>query len=704
MSAPAPPPAYTPLIALPVLVLDLETTGLDVRTDRIVQIGAIPMQGEAIDEDAVLDRLVDPGVPIPARSTAIHGVDDARVAGAPGFADLAPQLFALLAGRCVVGHHVGFDLAMLRHEAERAGTGWTDVPMLDLAQLVGALEPQLRDLELGSVMTALGVEVEGRHSAIGDCRAIALAWTRLQPLLRKAGVRTLGEAQALCARRGDIGRNEAEAGWVTVTDTALRAAAVEIPSVRIDRYAFERQLSELMRSPPLVVDPDTTLREAAGTMTRNRVGALLVGHPGQAPMGILTERDLLRIVAHDANELDTTAVSVVMSAPVACMGADELLYRALARMDRLGIRHLCIVDQTGVPQGMVSQRDLLQHRARGADMLSDALVAADDLPALATAYARLPGVASRLISEGVSGPAVARIVSLELRTLMKQVTELAADRLQALGHGSAPAPWCLLVLGSGGRGESLLAADQDNALIHAGTPADDPWFAEFGAVIAELLDAAGVRRCPGGVMASNREWRGTLEEWTQRVDSWLARPRLRDLLKVDLFFDQTVVAGNAELARDLHESATRRAATLPDFIGVLTESAKAFAPRFNLFGGLVRSDGRIDLKRDALLALVKVARTLALRVGSTSRTTPDRLRDAMLARRLPEGDAAALSELHAHLLTLVLNQQIADLQDGIPPSGKIVLKTLERKRRARLHHGLQALDMILRSLRTAVSG
>lgn len=704
MRTPAPPPAYTPLIALPVLVLDLETTGLEVRSDRVVQVGAIPMQGETVDESAVFDRLVDPGIPIPPRSTAIHAVDDARVAGAPGFAMLAPELFALLAGRCVVGYHIGFDLAVLRHEAERAGIAWTEVPMLDIAQLVGALEPQLRDFELGSVMSALGVEVEGRHSAIGDCRAIAQAWGRLQPLLRDAGVRTLGEAQAFCARRSDIGRNEAEAGWVMVSDTAVREAVSDSASGRIDRYAFERQISELMRAPPLVVDPDTTLREAAGTMAENRVGALLVGPPGEPPIGILTERDVLRIVAHDANELDSTAVSVVMSSPVACMGGDELLYRALARMDRLAIRHLCIVDPSGRPLGMVSQRDLLQHRARGADMLNDALVAAHDVPALATAYARLPGVASRLVSEGVGGPAVARIISLELRTLMKQVTELAADRLQALGRGSAPAPWSLLVLGSGGRGESLLAADQDNALIHTGTPADNAWFVEFGTVIAELLDAAGVRRCPGGVMAANPDWCSTVGEWTQRIDGWVNRPRLRDLLKVDLFFDLTVVAGDAEPAQRLHAQTIEAASTTPDFVGILAESAAAFAPRFNIFGGLVRSDGRIDLKRDALLSLIKVARTLAVRVGSTARATPERLRDAVAAGRLPEGDASALAELHAQALSLILHQQLADLQEGVPPSGRVVVKTLDRNRRTRLRHGLQVLDMVLKSLRTTVSG
>ena len=67
----------TPLADLPVLVVDLETTGLDVRRDRVVSIGAIPGLGAHLDRDGALDMLVNPDQPVPARSTAIHGITSA---------------------------------------------------------------------------------------------------------------------------------------------------------------------------------------------------------------------------------------------------------------------------------------------------------------------------------------------------------------------------------------------------------------------------------------------------------------------------------------------------------------------------------------------------------------------------------------------------------------------------------------------------
>ena len=63
------------------------------------------------------------------------------------------------------------------------------------------------------------------------------------------------------------------------------------------------------------------------------------------------------------------------------------------------------------------------------------------------------------------------------------------------GQGAPPCPYAFVVLGSAGRGESLLAMDQDNAIVFAeGEPdgAEDRWFARLGTHVAEILHEAGV--------------------------------------------------------------------------------------------------------------------------------------------------------------------------------------------------------------------
>lgn len=700
MPQPSSPPAHAPLAGLPLLVLDLETTGLDVSRDRIVQIGAVSMHGASIAPGPHLDQRIAPGIPIPATASAIHGLHDHDVAGAPAFAEFAPSVLELFAGRVVLGHHIGFDLAVLRHEAARAGIAWHDPPALDVATLMGALEPTLPDLDLATVAARLAVTVEGRHDALGDCLSTARIFARLLPRLRAAGVRTLGEAWSFAARRDDLILQQARAGWHTQPDEAtLRPAAGPRP----DAFVFERRLGELMSTPPARIEADASLAQAALAMIEQRIGALLVGSPDTPPRGIVTERDLLRAAASDASSLEHTPVSTQMSTPLVCMGEDEMLYRALARMDRLRIRHLCITDHDGIALGMVSQRDLLHHRARAAAALGDAIAVATSAAELAQAFGDVPGVAAALLGEGLDGRAVARVISAELRALTARAGNLAAVRMERDGHGPAPAPWCLLVLGSGGRDESLLVADQDNALIHLGGEHDDAWFAMFGEHVAELLDSAGVPRCKGGVMAANAPWRGSREDWRERVETWLRRARPADLLNVDIFFDQAPVAGDPRLGHALHAEAIAAATGMLPFIGLLAESTQSLLPRFGWLRRLPAQDGRIDLKRDGLLPLVSLARVLALRCGSTARPTPDRLLEASEANRLPAGDARALVDLHGWLLDAVLQQQLADLAAGISPGSHVLERTLPREQHARLMDGLRRLRQVLLELRGLVS-
>lgn len=94
------------------VVLDAETTGLGAAF--LVEVSVV-----AVDGTVLLDTLVDPGMPIPAAATAIHGITDAMVIGAPRFADVLPELTRLMLGRRVVIYNAAFDRGILRTELDR---------------------------------------------------------------------------------------------------------------------------------------------------------------------------------------------------------------------------------------------------------------------------------------------------------------------------------------------------------------------------------------------------------------------------------------------------------------------------------------------------------------------------------------------------------------------------------------------------------
>src|SRR5262245_58343120 len=112
----------TPLIAVDAVVLDTETTGLNPTRARIIEIAAVRLiAGRLVAEpEAVFRRLVNPGESIPVSASAVHRIDDAIVADAPRFSELWADWRDFMSGAVVIGHSVGFDLAVLRRECERA--------------------------------------------------------------------------------------------------------------------------------------------------------------------------------------------------------------------------------------------------------------------------------------------------------------------------------------------------------------------------------------------------------------------------------------------------------------------------------------------------------------------------------------------------------------------------------------------------------
>lgn len=173
------------------IALDLETTGLDPRRDAIVAAAAIPFARGRAGEGFV--TLVDPARPIPPASTAIHGITNAMVIGAPRAAAVVEQLEVLLGRHVLVGHGVAFDIAVLDRERRDLGLGQLDNPVLDTRALAAALRPAWAHLELEGVAARLGVPVVARHTAEGDAVTAGRILLALLEPLRALGIRTVAD-------------------------------------------------------------------------------------------------------------------------------------------------------------------------------------------------------------------------------------------------------------------------------------------------------------------------------------------------------------------------------------------------------------------------------------------------------------------------------------------------------------------------------
>jgi len=152
------------ILTRPLAAIDLESTGVDVARDRVVEIAVVKFApGGATD---VFHRLVDPGVPIPAAATAVHGVADAAVAAAPAFAAIARDLCGFLDGSDLAGFGLAaFDLPLLAAEFARAGVRFAVAgrAVLDALGAYRRFEP--RDLA-HAVRFYAGRDHAGAHAAL----------------------------------------------------------------------------------------------------------------------------------------------------------------------------------------------------------------------------------------------------------------------------------------------------------------------------------------------------------------------------------------------------------------------------------------------------------------------------------------------------------------------------------------------------------
>lgn len=682
----------TPLVAIDAVVLDTETTGLDSRTARLVQVGAVRITSGAIEPNAFLDLLVNPGVSIPPATTLVHGISDHTVRSAPSFGAIAGEVASFIGGRIVIGHTIGYDVTVLRREAELGGIAWKQPQTLDIRLLARIAAPSLAHYDLDRLCAWLGIENPARHTGLGDAQATAQVFIKLVPKLRERGIRTIAEAAAASKRAAE---REGQSIGAPVEEPV---AGEETPALQvIDSFPYRHRVSDVMSAPALSVPPDTTVSEAIKTLVDQKASSVFVQEGSR--LGIVTERDLLRSVGAEGAGALSRPVAGIMKSPLITVRDDDFVYRAIGRIERHGIRHLGVVDADGKLVGAVTTRNLLRHRATTAIVLGDEIDCAESAAELAFAWAKLTPMARSFVAEDVDARLVAEVVSTEICAITARSAVLAERQMAQDGRGQAPAAYCVLVLGSAGRGESLLAADQDNAIVFAsGEPggAEDLWFAEMAKHLTRILDEAGVPLCKGGVMASNAAWRMSEANWRKTIDHWVSRQNPSDLLNTDIFFDAVPVHGDEPLGRAVVEYAWQRGGQAQDFMKLMAEAARDWRPPLTILGNIrTDQDGRADLKKGGLLPVFTGARALALKHQVRARSSPGRLRAIADKGGADAGDVEKIIEGHRCLLGALLAQQLADAERGVPLSTRVEINRLSKTARANLKQALGSVSSLV---------
>ncbi|HTY98312.1 MAG TPA: 3'-5' exonuclease, partial [Rhodocyclaceae bacterium] len=185
-----------PLAELAYTAFDTETTGLEpARGDEIIQIGAVRIVNGRLLRQETFDRLVDPRLPLKPESVKIHGITEDMLRGQPTIDRVLPAFHEFCRETVLVAHNAAFDLRFLQLKEASTGVRFTQ-PVLDTLLLSAVVHVNQESHSLEAIAERLGVNVIGRHTALGDAFVTAEVFLKLVPLLAAMGIVTLRQALA----------------------------------------------------------------------------------------------------------------------------------------------------------------------------------------------------------------------------------------------------------------------------------------------------------------------------------------------------------------------------------------------------------------------------------------------------------------------------------------------------------------------------
>ncbi len=158
------------------VALDLETTGLDIRQDKIIEIGIIRFDGAEVLE--TYQTFVNPDRPIPPAVSQLTHITNPMVTKAPHILDVLDEVSEFVGSDTIVGHNIGFDLGFLRRYKILTRNRCTDT-----YELASVLLPRAGRYKLSALAEQFGIDAEGKHRALADCTMTMKLYNRL---LKKA--------------------------------------------------------------------------------------------------------------------------------------------------------------------------------------------------------------------------------------------------------------------------------------------------------------------------------------------------------------------------------------------------------------------------------------------------------------------------------------------------------------------------------------
>ncbi|MDX1443347.1 MAG: DUF294 nucleotidyltransferase-like domain-containing protein [Gammaproteobacteria bacterium] len=463
-------------------------------------------------------------------------------------------------------------------------------------------------------------------------------------------------------------------------------------------------LASVMQSPPVKIDADASIREAAKRMSENSVSSLLVTDGEGRLQGILTDKDLRNRVLAEGRE-PATPLSDVMTANPHVDTPDAFAFDALLNMIRFNVHHLPVCENDR-PVGMVTIGDLMTVHAEHPVYFIGQVMRQGTVEELAALAPRSEELFLQLAEADARFDQIGRLMTMVSDAFTRRLVALAEEQL-----GPPPCEYTWLALGSQARREQVMKTDQDNGLVYADNAPDgaDAYFEKLANFVNDGLDACGYAYCPGEVMARNPEWRQPLKTWKSYFRNWINEPEKKSLMYASIFFDLRHVHGEERFVDELKQLIGDAARNNQIFLATLSGNALTHEPPLGFLGQFVLQSGgeqgkALDLKHRGLVPIIDLARIHALASGEARVNTQGRLRAAADAGMLNRNDARNLLEAFELIGYIRLQHQAQQLREHRDIDNYVAPKSLSTFQRRHLKDAFQVVRTAQAALKNRWGG
>ncbi|MCI8482220.1 MAG: PHP domain-containing protein [Clostridia bacterium] len=182
-------------------ILDIETTGISFRTEKITELGAVKYKnGEIIEE---FECFVNPQKSIPQEVVEITHITDEMVKTAKTIEEVLPEFLNFIGDSVIVAHNADFDVGFIKYNAEQLGYKLENT-YIDTLRLAKDLFPDYKKYKLGIIAEKLGIKVEVAHRALDDVMTLVKVFDVMLNMLKEKGVKTVEDIDKLEVGQADF--------------------------------------------------------------------------------------------------------------------------------------------------------------------------------------------------------------------------------------------------------------------------------------------------------------------------------------------------------------------------------------------------------------------------------------------------------------------------------------------------------------------